>query len=108
MASHSDGGVELAVEFTGHTAHGRARYRVTVADSLAATPLVFATDALELPWQDDRRALRDAAGFLAYYTDPLEGFEPDEGSGVTAAELAALRPYAGKLEQIVADLEVEQ
>lgn len=104
--AHTDGGVTLKVALIGPTAYGQARYRVTVRDELEDR-LVFRTDALELPWVDDWRALRDAAGFLAYYTDPLEEFEPDEGSGVTAAELEALRPYAGKLQQIDADLRVD-
>lgn len=104
-SSHTDGGVVLQVTHIGHTAYGRARYRVILRDEVEGDRIVFASEALELPWVDDRRALRDAAGFLWAYADPTSGAEPGPDAGVTLAELANLQPYAGKLEQIAADLD---
>lgn len=106
MVKIESGALSLTVTHSGYNAYGRARYVVVVRRDGESTAL-FESAALELPWRDDQRALRDALGFLAYYLDEyvLDGVEPDEGSGVTLAELGRLAPFAAEFADMAAELE---
>ena len=98
MQQMSDGDLTIVVAHSGNTAYGRARYVVVVRKAGESVAL-FESAALELPWRDDARAMRDALGFLAYYLDQyvLDGEEPSSMSGVTSAQLRGLVPYAETL-----------